>query len=292
MKPAPFAYWDPVDLDATLAFLARHGDDSTVLAGGQSLVPLLNMRLVRPEYVIDLNRVTELEYLREDDGGLRIGALCRQDALLHSAVVAERCPLLARALPQIGHAATRYRGTIGGSLAHADPAGELPAVVVALDAEITLRRAVGTRTVPAREFFISHLTTAIEPGEVLTEVRLPACGHDRTGSAVLELARRHGDFALVGIAAQITLDGDRIDSARLCAFGVDQVPRRLIEVETLLAGEQPSDELLAQAAAAACAAVEPGSDMHASSEYRRAMCGVLTRRALAEAIEDAAGVSI
>jgi carbon-monoxide dehydrogenase medium subunit len=290
VKPGRFAYWDPDDLGAALAFLAEHSDSSSVLAGGQSLVPLLNMRLVRPDYLVDLNRIAGLDGIAFDDGGLALGALCRHDALLRSATVSDHCPLLARALPHIGHAAIRYRGTIGGSLAHADPAAELPAVAVALDAEITLRSSTGTRPVGAQDFFITHLTTAIEPGEVLTGVRLPARGSEPTGAAVAELARRHGDFALVGIAAQVTLAGERITSARLCAFGVDQVPRRLVEVETLLDGAQPTDELLREAAAAASAAVEPSSDMHASSSYRREMCGILTKRALAEALEDGGGV--
>jgi carbon-monoxide dehydrogenase medium subunit len=286
VKPAPFAYWDPDELDEALAFLRDHADESSLLAGGQSLGPLLNMRLVRPEFVIDINRIAGLDELTADNGTLRLGALCRQDALAHSADVGERCPLLARALPHIGHAAIRYRGTLGGSLAHADPAAELPAVAVALDAQLTLRSLDSERTIGAREFFLTHLTTAIGPGEMLTEAVFPTRPAEPTGAAVLELTRRHGDFALVGIAAQVTLAGAEIGAARVSAFGVDQVPRRLEEVEDLLSGERPTRELLREAGAAARDAVQPGSDMHASAAYRRDMCGVLSERALATALDD------
>jgi aerobic carbon-monoxide dehydrogenase medium subunit len=289
VKPAPFAYWDPPDLASALAFLAEHSDDSTLLAGGQSLLPLVNMRLVRPDYLIDLGGVSELMRIEEADGGLRLGALCSHDDLLQSPVVRDRCPLLTKALPYVGHMAIRHRGTLGGSLAHADPAAELPAVAVALDAEITLRSASAVRTVPARDFFLTHLTTAIEPGEILTDVRLPRPPDEPTGTAVMELARRHGDFALVGVAAQLSLSRGTIGGARLCAFGVDQVPRRLVEVEAVLLGERPAHELLAHAAGVAAGAVRPPSDMHASAVYRRRMCGVMARRALQAALNDARG---
>lgn len=249
-------------------------------------MPLLNMRLVRPEFVLDINRIAGLDRVGAEDGTLRLGTRCRQDALARSQLVAEQCPLLARALPHIGHSAIRHRGTVGGSLAHADPAAELPAVAVALDAQITLRSSTSTRAIGAGEFFITHLTTAIEPGEMLTEVAFPGRGSEPTGAAVLELARRHGDFALVGIATQVTLADLQISSARISAFGVDHVPRRLEEAEALLAGERPSEELFREAGAAAHKAVRPGSDMHASADYRRDMCGVLTQRALVAALDD------
>lgn len=289
MKPAPFAYWDPRDLASALEFLSEHGEDSTLLAGGQSLLPLLNMRLVRPDYLVDLSGISELSRIEDADGGLRLGALCRHDELLQSPVIRDRCPLLTKALPYVGHPAIRQRGTLGGSLAHADPAAELPAVAVALEAEITLRSSSAVRTVPAKDFFLTHLTTAIEPGEVLTEVRLPQRSDEPTGTAVMELARRHGDFALVGVAAQLSLSNGSISGARLCAFGVDQVPRRLVEVEAVLVGEEPTGELLAHAAGVAAGAVEPPSDMHASAGYRRRMCGVMARRALQTALDDGLG---
>lgn len=286
MKPAPFQYWDPPSVDDALAFLAEHGDESNLLAGGQSLVPLLNMRLVRPDYVVDLNRLSELDYVRVEGDVVAVGALVRQDTLMHDPVITERCPLLARAVPHIGHSAIRYRGTAGGSVAHADPAAELPAVAAALDADVVLRSATGTRTVPAREFFVTHLTTSVEPGELLTELRFPARAASGAGSGVMELTRRHGDFALVGLAGQVQLVSKTIASARLCAFGVDEVPRRMTEVEHLLEGEAPSAGLVAEAAAAAADAVDPPSDMHASASYRRDMTGVITRRLLAQVLEE------
>jgi carbon-monoxide dehydrogenase medium subunit len=286
VKPAPFAYLDPPDLESALGFLAENAEDTSLLAGGQSLLPLLNMRLVRPEYLLDLNRLSELEQIGDEEGSLHLGALCRHDALMHSPAVRQRCPLMAKALPHIGHTAIRYRGTVGGSLAHADPAAELPAVAVALDAEIEVRSSSGGRTIAARDFFLTHLTTSIEPGEMLTEVRLPAQPDAGAGTAVAELARRHGDFALVGVATQVTLSDGKIASPRLCAFGVDQVPRRLDEVERLLDGQAPGSDLLQEAGTAAERAVEPTSDMHASAEYRRRMCGVLTRRALGDALAE------
>ena len=287
MKPAPFQYWDPPTVEDAIAFLAEHGDESNVLSGGQSLVPLLNMRLVRPEYVVDLNRLSELDYVRAEGDVVAVGALVRHDTLMHHPLVAERCPLLARAIPHIGHSAIRYRGTAGGSVAHADPAAELPAVAAALDADVVLRSTRGTRTVPAREFFVTHLTTSIEPGELLTELRFPARATAGKGSAVMELTRRHGDFALVGLAGQVEMNSHTIASARLCAFGVDEVPRRMTEVEALLEGQAPSEELVADAAAAASEAVQPPSDMHASASYRRDMTGVLTRRLLSEVLKGA-----
>jgi CO/xanthine dehydrogenase FAD-binding subunit len=287
VKPPPFQYWDPASLDEALAFIGEHGDESNLLAGGQSLVPLLNMRLVRPEYVVDLNRLTELAYVRLEGGELAVGALTRHDTLMLDPLVREHCPLLARAVPHIGHSAIRYRGTVGGSVAHADPSAELPAVAMALDAHVVLRRGGGTRTVPARDFFITHLTTCIEPGEMLVELRFPTRSRAGAGSSLMELTRRHGDFALVGLAGELVMSGDGIGSARLCAFGVDEVPRRLGEAERLLQGAQPSAELVAEAATAAVAAVRPPSDMHASSDYRREMTGVLAQRLLREALAEA-----
>lgn len=289
MKPAPFQYHDPATLEEALAFLAEHADESNVLAGGQSLVPLLNMRLVRPEYVVDLGRLRELDYVRPEGDVLAVGALATHDTLMRHPLVAERCPLLARAIPHIGHSGIRYRGTVGGSVAHADPSAELPAVAATLDADVVLRRQGGTRTVPARDFFVTHLTTSIEPGELLTELRFPVRPARGSGSAVLELTRRHGDFALVGVAGEVALDAGRIESARLCAFGVDEVPRRLAEVEAMLADQAPDAELLAAAGRAASEAVEPPSDMHASSSYRRDMTGVLTRRLLQQVVAEGSG---
>ena len=195
-----------------------------MLAGGQSLVPLLNFRLVRPAYLVDLNEIAGLDGIRLDDGHLAIGAMTRQRAVETSGLVRQRCPLLAEAMPQIGHVQIRNRGTIGGSLAHADPAAELPAVVAALDGELVLRSARGQRMLKPEQFFVAYLTTAAEPDELLVEVRLPAMP-PRTGSAFLEVSRRHGDFALVGVAATVTLDADGVcTGGALALTGVGPTP--------------------------------------------------------------------
>ncbi len=287
MKPPRFRYWDPATLEETVGFLGDNADDAKLLAGGQSLMPVINMRLLRPAYLVDINGVSELDYMRVEGDRLRIGALTRQDTLLRSPEVKRMCPLLWKALPHIGHMAIRYRGTIGGSIVHADPSAELPAVAAALDAELTLTGPNGARAVPAQDFFLSFFTTAAEPNEVLTEIAFPV-QPDRAGSAVLEMARRHGDFALAGVAIALEPNGDgRIGSARVCAFGVDEVPRRIGDAESLLGGATPNDELLAEAGEAAARGVEPESDMHASSAYRREMTAVLTRRAIGHALEEA-----
>jgi CO/xanthine dehydrogenase FAD-binding subunit len=250
-------------------------------------MPVISMRLARPEYLVDINGVAELDYIRVDGDRLRIGALTRQDALMQSPDVARFCPLLSKALPYIGHTAIRYRGTIGGSLVHADPSAELPAVVAALDAEITVTGPNGSRTIPASEFFITFFMTSIDTDEMLTEVAFPL-QQPGGGTAVLELARRHGDFAVAGVATAVSPNGGgTIGSARVCTFGVDEVPRRMDEVESLLAGKRPTADLLAEAAAITARSLEPESDMHASGDYRREMAGVLTRRALTQALAEA-----
>lgn len=266
--------------------MGEHGDSAKVLAGGQSLMPVLAMRLARPDYLVDLNGVADLAYVREENGSVRIGALTRHHELQSSPSIEAACPLLWKAIPHIGHSAIRYRGTIGGSIAHADPAAELPAVILALDAELTVRGAGGSRVVPASDFFVTYFTTAVQPDELLTEVRIPRARASE-GTAVLELARRSGDFALAGIAATVQMSGNTVERARLCAFGVDHVPRRLDDAEQILTGSNPTREVIEEAGKRAARAVEPESDIHASSEYRREMTEVLTRRALREALEDA-----
>jgi CO/xanthine dehydrogenase FAD-binding subunit len=290
VKPPKFQYWDPENVDGVVGFLADHGDEAKLLAGGQSLMPVLAMRLARPEYLVDLNRVPGLDGIGEDGGSLTIGALVRQDALRRSDIIERSCPLLWKAIPYIGHSAIRYRGTIGGSVVHADPSAELPAVMLALDAEFTIRSAKGSRVVPARDFFETYFTTAVRPDELLTEIRVPSTANG-TATAIQELARRHGDFALAGVAAVVRARDGRVDEARIVAFGVDEAPVRLEEVERLVAGQAASDELLSEAGERAARAVEPESDIHASADYRRGMTGVLTRRALREAVAEASGTS-
>jgi carbon-monoxide dehydrogenase medium subunit len=284
MKPAKFKYWAPGAVDEVVDFLAEHGDDAKLLAGGQSLMPVMNMRLARPQYLVDLGRVDGLREIRESNGDLAIGAMATQEAVLGSALAGQACPLLHAAIPWVGHLAIRHRGTVGGSIVHADPSAELPAVAIALDAQMVLRGDAGIRSVPAEEFFISYFTTAAEPGELLTDVRFPKQRPD-TRVAVQEIARRHGDFALAGVVLCVNLAAEgTVASVRICAFGVHEVPRRLTAAENLLAGELPSEELMREVGQLASQAVEPEGDMHASAEYRREMTGVLTRRAMHSAL--------
>jgi carbon-monoxide dehydrogenase medium subunit len=288
VKPPPFHYADPATLEEALDLLARDGADGKVLAGGQSLMPLLNFRLARPAHVIDVNRLDALAAIAPAaDGGLRLGALARQRALERSALVRDRCPLLAQALAFVGHPQIRARGTLGGSLAHADPAAELPATMIALEARLTLRRAGGERTVAAEDFFVGLLTTALGHDELLTEIALPPWPA-RTGSGVREVAKRHGDFALGGVAATLTLDAQgRVARARLVGFGVGPVPMRLADAERSLVGGAPTPTAFTEAGRLASAAVDPADDIHASAAYRTRLAGVLTTRALADALATA-----
>jgi aerobic carbon-monoxide dehydrogenase medium subunit len=283
MKPPAFQYFAPSSLDEALALRAEHADDCAVLAGGQSLMPMLNLRMAFPGTLIDLAGVGELAGIREWDGGVAIGAMTRQRAAERSTLLNEHAPLAARALPNIGHTTIRNRGTVGGSIAHADPAAELPAVALALDAELLAASSSGERTIAASDFFAGFLTTSLAPEELLVEVRLPglAPGH---GVAFIELARRHGDFALVGVAAAIALDGGgKIADARLAFIGVGGTPMRAREAEAVLRGEAPGDGVFAEAAERAKTEIDPSDDTHASAEYRRRIAGVLAQRALVEA---------
>jgi aerobic carbon-monoxide dehydrogenase medium subunit len=289
MKPPRFDYLAPGSIDEALAVLGRHGEEAKVLAGGQSLVPLLNFRLVRPTYLVDLNEIAGLDGIRVESDRLVIGAMTRQRAVETSALVRENCPLLAEAMPQIGHVQIRNRGTVGGSLAHADPAAELPAVVTCLGGEVVLRSARGQRTLAAEQFFLAYLTTAAEPGELLVEVRLPAMP-PRTGSAFIEVSRRHGDFALVGVAATVTVDETGIcTGSALALTGVGATPVAAREAAGGLVGVKPAAEAFADVGRRVSEIVRPDSDLHASAEYRRHLAAVLTRRALARAAERATG---
>ena len=289
MKPAPFTYFSPTTLDETLALLAEHGEAGKIIAGGQSLVPTMNFRLAQPASLIDINHVGELFFLNElPDGGLQIGAMTRQRTLEQSPLVAERCPLLAATLPYVAHVQIRNRGTIGGSLAHADPAAELPAVMVALDATFVLRSLRGVRQVPAQEFYIGLFTTELAQDELLTEIRIPA-RPPRHGWAMTEIARRHGDYALVGAVATVTLDGaGRCAEVRLVYFSVGDGPLASPAAAALLTGNAPTPALIQQAADAAYNEIEPLGDIHATAAYRRHLVRVLGRRVLTEAFAKAA----
>ncbi len=285
MKPAAFDYVAPRSLDEAVAALARGGPDAKVLAGGQSLVPLLNFRLARPTLLVDLNRVPELAFVESRAGGLVIGAMTRQAAVERDARITREQPLVAEALGWVGHLAIRSRGTFGGSLAHADPAAELPAVAVCLDAQIAVQGPRGRRTIAAERFFEGYLTTALEPDEILVETWLPPA-RPNTGQAWLEFARRHGDFALTGAAVSLTLAGERVADARIVLSAVGGKPVRAREAETLLIGGRVP-ERAAAAADVVRTSIEPDADVHATREYRTRLAGVLTERAIHVAHERA-----
>lgn len=287
MKPAPFTYHAPDSLDEALALRAQHAGDGAALAGGQSLVPILSLRLASPTVLIDVGRLGELATIVREGDELHVGASTRQRTAENSPDVAASCGLLAEALPWIGHPSTRNRGTVGGSLAHADPAGELPAVALALDARLTLRSERGERVVAAGEFFHGFMSTAIEPDELLVRLTLPADA-PRSGASFLEVARRHGDFALVAVAAVVCLgEGDAIAAARIAVAGVDGTPVRASEAEALLRGGTAGAALFAEAAARAAQGLEPHGDLHASAAYRRHVAGILVARALQKATDRA-----
>ena len=280
MKPAPFEYECPRSLDEALAQLARHGDDAKVLAGGQSLVPMLNFRLARPAILVDINRVSGLDGRAEKNGTLHIGALVRQRTLERWA--RDRAPLIATALGHVGHAAIRNRGTVAGSVVHADPAAELPALLLALDGAVVARSVRGERLIPAGALFQGPLMTSLAADEVVTETRwsLPAAGD---GWGFHEVARRHGDFALVGAVAAVGLHGGRLERVRIAVFGAGPTPVRTTSAERVLAGRPASSAPFEEAAHAAAREIDTHADLHATAEYRRAVAATLIVRALVDA---------
>lgn len=279
MKPAPFEYLAARSLDEAVAALAD--GEAKVLAGGQSLIPALNMRLAQPARLVDLNRVTELAYVRERDGGVAIGAMTRDSVVERDGTLARQVPLLVEAIRYVGHPQIRNRGTVGGSLAHADPAAELPAVAACLDARVTLLGPGGERTLPVADLYLGYLTTAIAPDELLVEVWLPTAPPS-TGHAWIEFAQRHGDYALVGVGVAITVDeqGQRVREARVALTGVGPSPVRAREAERLLVGGPLEDERVRAAVEAVRSGIEPEGDVHAPAAYRRHLAGVLAERAV------------
>jgi len=286
MKLPPVEYEAPTTVAEAIDLLAEHLDEASLLAGGQSLIPLLALRLARPAVLIDINGIHELSGVSAADGWVAIGAMTREYVAEKSETVADTVPLLAAALPLIGHEAIRSRGTIGGSLAHADPAAELPAVARALDAEFVVRGQSGERVVPAAEWFEGFLMTSRRPDELLTEVRFPTARRG-TGISFQEVARRHGDFAMVGLAVSLTLSDGAISDARLAFAGVSDVPVRAAAAEDLLVGERPSVELFDEAARRATGDIDPPADLHGSAEYRKKVAATLVRRGLRAAVDNA-----
>jgi aerobic carbon-monoxide dehydrogenase medium subunit len=283
MKPARFEYYAPQSLDEALALLGRFAGDARILAGGQSLVPLMNMRLARPNYIVDINRLAELDYIRINDDYLSIGALTRHRAIEQSQIVLAACPLLSKAVGFVGHPQVRSRGTIGGSLAHADPAAEYPVVAAALDAEIKLRSIRGDRIIGWPHFFVSDYATDVEPDEIVVEVRFP---RSRRVSACefVELSRRHGDFAMVEAAVKIEFDENkRYFRVAIGLGGVGSLPVRASVSEEILQGKLPQKAVIREAASAAIENLDPVSDVHASAGYRKQMVSLLVYRALERA---------
>ena len=283
MKPAPFTYAAPTTLEEALALLAEYGDTAKLLAGGQSLMPLMNLRLARPQYIIDLNRIAGLDAIQERDSALVIGTMTRQRSLERLPDVRQHYPLLYEATTLIGHVAIRNRGTVGGSIAHADPAAELPAVLLAHGGSVQVQGPRGTRQIGADDLFRTYLTTALEPDEILTEVYFPRWPAG-TGWCFMEESRRHGDFAMVGVAVLLTLDAaQRCTQVAVALCGVGDRPHKVAAAPALLLGHPLDEARLRDVAQAAAAEIEPDSDLHASAEFRRHLSTVLTQRALRQA---------
>lgn len=291
MKPAKFEFHAPRTLGEVLSLLDQYGEDARVLAGGQSLVPLMNFRILQPAALISINHCPELARLSLEGGYLRIGALVRQIEAERSPLVQQHVPLLARALPQVGGVANRNRGTVCGSLAHADPLAELTAVAAALDARFVISSVRGQREVSAKDFFIADLTTCIEPGEMLEAVLFPLAAPG-TRAAFVEVGNRGHGFAVVGVGAQLVLDaGERVSEARIAAIGVDSVPLRLSDAEQALMGRALNADALAAASEAARQAVDPTGSFHADAAYKRRLVGTLVARAVQQAQGAPAGAA-
>ena len=285
MKPAPFQYVAPRSLDEALDVLSRADDETKILAGGQSLIPLLNMRLASPKRLVDLGQVAELRYIVERDGGYASGAMTRQRALERDPRIAADLPLLAEAISYVGHPQIRNRGTFGGSIAHGDPAAELPAVAVCLGARVTIRGPRGSRTISASDLYLGYLATTLAPDELLAEVWFPKVAPG-TGTAWLEFARRHGDYAIAGIGVSVTLAGSVVAEARIVAAGVGGTPIQASAAEALLVGAAVDGQHRIEPARQRRAidalrdALDPATDVQASADYRRHLAGVLAERAL------------
>jgi CO/xanthine dehydrogenase FAD-binding subunit len=288
MKPVAFDYMAAESLDDAVSALARAGGDGKILAGGQSLVPMLNFRLVRPSILIDINRIRDLGYVDATGDVVRIGALTRHHSLETSSVIKAHLPIMTAAMQHVAHLAVRNRGTIGGSLSHADPAAELPMMAVLLDAKIGIRSLQGRRVADARRFFTGSLTTDLKHDEIVTDVEFPRL-LPNIGWGFEEMARRAGDFALAAVGVTMSAREGKADRVRIGMMGVGETPLRALEAEGLLAGKAIDAQALETAASAIEAAVEPNTDLHASADYRRFLVGALARRAISVAWQRACG---
>jgi aerobic carbon-monoxide dehydrogenase medium subunit len=286
MKPAPFDYHAPTTVAETVSMLAQLGDEAKLLAGGQSLVPVLALRLARPEHIVDLNRVDELTRVERVDGKVRIGSMVRHVTAATDPELTREVPLLARAAAQVGHFQIRNRGTVGGSIAHADPAAEYPAVMLALEAELEVANSSGTRTLSAEDFFVSTFMTALEADDLLVAAVVPA-RRPGDGFAVEEIARRQADFAMAGVACAVHVEDGTVSSARVAVFGLGPTPLRLTTLEDALTGASADAPNLDDAAVQSAASLDPPEDVHASSDYRRRVAGPLAIKAVRRALEEA-----
>jgi CO/xanthine dehydrogenase FAD-binding subunit len=290
MKPAAFEYVRPESIDEVVSLLAEHGGEAKIIAGGQSLMPLLNFRMLRPALLIDINRIPDLGAVTEEAGRLRVGARTRHHTLEMSPIVAGQFPVLSEAMSHVAHLAIRNRGTIGGSLSHADPAAELPMMAMLLDAEIEVRAKRENRKIAAADFFVAPLTSALEEDEFVTEITLPKLPV-QSGWAFEEFAQRSGDFAIAAVAALLSLRDGKIENVRIAAMGVDETPLRFRDVEAELAGRTPTVDLMRSAAASMRAIVQPTTDLKASADYRRHLVEAIAQRVLVKAWRRAEEVS-
>jgi len=287
MYSAPFEYVCPTSLAEAARLLDERREDAKLLAGGQSLIPLLKLRLAAPALVLDIGRLAELKGIRETQEEIEIGALVRHSEIEHSELLARACPLLSETAAEVGDLAVRNRGTFGGSLAHADPAGDFPAAALVLEAKLIATSIHGPREISARDFFVDLMVTALQPNEILTTIRVPKLGR-RAGSAYVKMRQQASGFAIVGVAAVMKLDArGNVEQARIAITGVGPVPYRAKAVEQRLLGHTPGDKIIAHATAGAADGVDISADMHASAEYRRELAAIFTRRALAKSAERA-----
>ncbi|HXF57600.1 MAG TPA: xanthine dehydrogenase family protein subunit M [Actinomycetota bacterium] len=288
MLPARFEYHRPQTVEEALELLDRYAEDAKVLAGGMSLIPLMKLRFASPGRLVDVNRIPELQGMEESDGWLRVRAITRHNEIADSELVRARYPAMAAAAPVIADPLVRNLGTLAGSLAHADPAGDWGSVMLALEAEVVARSVAGERVIPLRDLFVSSFTTSLRPNELITEVRVPA-PRGRSGGTYLKLERKVGDFATVGVAVQLTLDDGKVGRAGIALTAVGPTNLWAVEAEQALAGAEPTEEAFAEAARLAARAAEPTTDVRGSAEYKRHMVEVYTRRGLARALELARG---